>query len=229
MNPIQETEVTGGDDDGDVSAVLPILGRGIPHVRRATGGVIFSADESGQQAETAESVASEISASPYGPPPPPPSSSSPSTSESDSSSSSSNGAPSTDDGSDIPTAARTARRQLGAHIPGPHNSSETREGRTRAQQRALGQPHAAGLFSNLGSLEGSRVVRALIAEQETSRTSSKLPSCPVQDAEPEPTSYSAACASQHSAVWGEAMVAEFEGLQELILSLFLVVDQRSVT
>lgn len=43
--------------------------------------------------------------------------------------------------------------------------------------------------------------------------SATLPECSVQDAEPEPTSYAAACTSQHLAVWGEAIAVEYGGLQ----------------
>ena len=39
------------------------------------------------------------------------------------------------------------------------------------------------------------------------------PICLVKEAEPKPTSYSAACSSRHSGVWTEATQAEFDGIE----------------
>lgn len=109
--------------------VLPYVGRGSPHVPRMMVGVTC-ADKKGRRAgEIAGSATDNISASPYSPPPQSnyddDSLSSPRNSESDSS-----GAPSTTD--DLLTVARTARRQLGPHMTGPHDSidSEITKGRT---------------------------------------------------------------------------------------------------
>lgn len=112
------------------AVVLPYVGRGSPHVPRTMGGVTCEDKTGRREGETTGSATGDISAAPYLPPPPPSnydddSLSSPRNSESDIS-----GAPSTDD--DLLTAARTARRQLGAHMTGPHDSidSEITEGRT---------------------------------------------------------------------------------------------------
>lgn len=69
---------------------------------------------------------------------------------------------------------------------------------------------AVGLRIKLGPIEGGRVFRTFIAEQGMSWWSGKCSECPVQDEEPEPTSYAAACTSQPPAVPGEAMAIEYE-------------------
>lgn len=43
------------------------------------------------------------------------------------------------------------------------------------------------------------------------REKMKLPECLIEEAEPEPTSYSAARALKHSGVWTEEMGLEFNG------------------
>ena len=116
---------------------------------------------------------------------------------------------SSDGSAPTPTPVRTAARQLGTHIPGPRDGDEIREGRTRAQTRVL-QESATGLLSMLGPDEGGRVVNALVAEQV--EQSDGLPKCTIQEAEPEPTSYAAACASKDAEVWKKSMDAEFAGL-----------------
>ena len=58
-----------------------------------------------------------------------------------------NDAPSSDHEAPTPTVARTAARQLGAHMLGPGDGDEIREGRTRAQTKALKREAAAGLMS----------------------------------------------------------------------------------
>lgn len=69
---------------------------------------------------------------------------------------------------------------------------------------------AAVLRAKLGPIEGGRVVGTFIAEQGTSRRWAECSECPIQDGEPEPTSYAAACTSQPPAVRGEAMAIEYE-------------------
>ena len=66
--------------------------------------------------------------------------------DSDTSSRNENDAPSSDDEVPTPTAVRIAARQLGAHMSGPGDGDEIREGRTRAQTRALNQEAAARLM-----------------------------------------------------------------------------------
>ena len=53
-------------------------------------------------------------------------------------------ASSSDDGVPTPMAARTAARQLRAHMSGPGDGDEIREGRSRAQTRVLNREAAAG-------------------------------------------------------------------------------------
>ena len=64
--------------------------------------------------------------------------------DSDTTSRDGNDASSSDDEAPTPTAARTAARQLGAHMSGPGDGDEVRVGRTRAQTRALNREAAAG-------------------------------------------------------------------------------------
>ena len=89
-----------------------------------------------------------------------------------------------DDGIPTPTAARTATRQLGAHVLGPGDGEEIREGRTRAQTRALNQEAAAGLIGMIGPCDGDRILHALLAAQEAGGEPTKLPDCLVYEAEP---------------------------------------------
>ena len=98
-------------------------------------------------------------------------------------------------------------------MSGPAGGEEIREGRTRAQTRALNQEAAAGLISAIRPCEGGRVFQALLAAKESGREKAKLPDCLIKEAEPEPTSYSAARSSKHSDVWTEAMSSGFEGLE----------------
>ena len=113
-------------------------------------------------------------------------------------------ASSSDERTPTPTVARTAARQLGAHIQGPRDGDEIREGRTRAQTRALEREAASGLISLVGPVEGSKILDALLAVQPANHEPAKLPECSILEAEPEPTSFSAARSSQHSDVWMEA-------------------------
>ena len=57
--------------------------------------------------------------------------------DSDTTSRDGNDASSSDDEAPTPTAARTAARHLGAQMSGPGDGDEIRQGRTRAQTRAL--------------------------------------------------------------------------------------------
>ena len=120
--------------------------------------------------------------------------------DSDTSSRDGNHASSSDDGAPTQTAARTTARQLGAHMLGRGDSDEIREGRTRAQIRALNQEAAAGLISTTGRCERGRIFHALLAAQDTGSELTRLPDCLLKEAEPEPTSYSAAHSSIHSGV-----------------------------
>ena len=112
-----------------------------------------------------------------------------------------------------PAAIRAAARQLGANMSGPGDSGDIREGRTRVQTRALNREAAAELISAIGPCEGGRVFQALLAATETGREKTKLPDILVKEAEPEPTSYTAARSSKHSDVWMDAMRSEFDGLK----------------
>ena len=133
--------------------------------------------------------------------------------DSDTSSLNGNDASSSDDEDPSPTAAQTAARQLGPHMLGPGDGDEIWEGRTRAQTRALNREATAGLISTIGPCEGVRIFHALLTAQDAGGEPTRLPDCLLKEAEPEPTSYSAARSSMHSGVWTEAMQAEFDGLE----------------
>ena len=98
-------------------------------------------------------------------------------------------------------------------MKGPGDGDEIREGRTRAQTRALNREAAAGLISTIGPCEGGRIFHALLAAQDAGGEPTRLPDYLLEGAEPEPRSYSAARSSIHSGVWTEAMQAEFDGLE----------------
>ena len=87
-------------------------------------------------------------------------------SDSDSSSRDGSDASSTDDGAPAPATARTAARQLGAHMSGPGDGEKNREGRRRAQIKARNQEAAAGLISFIGPCVGGRIFLALMVVQE---------------------------------------------------------------
>ena len=114
---------------------------------------------------------------------------------------------------------RRAMRQLEMYMTGPHDDEERREGRTRAQNRALSQQQATGLLSMLGPITEDEVIHALIAEQATLEKPSEVPLGPVQDAGPEPTTFAEARASAHA--WEGAMMCEFHGL--LVAGTFTLV------
>lgn len=110
----------------------------------------------------------------------------------------------------IATAVRTAARQLGTHIPGPRDVDNVHRGRTKQATRALQQSESAGLIAMLGPSEGGRVVHALVAERVIEPDGP--PKCTIAEAEPEPTSFPAACTSKYADVWKKSMDSEFEGL-----------------
>ena len=95
--------------------------------------------------------------------------------------------------------ARNALRQLEAYNVGPHDDQERREGRTRAQTRALNQQQATGLLESLGSINGDYTLRALIAEQKTLKKPNEIPAEHAK--EPEPTTIAEARASAHADLW----------------------------
>ena len=203
---LEDAPELGGTEDfvSAPTTPLPVLGRGIPHQLRAVSPMtqaVSPIPQAGDEfrAEDVEpndtsAVSSELS-------------------DSDSSSQDGSDASASDDEAPTPTAVRTAARQLGAHMSGPGDGEEIREGRTRAQTRALNREAAAGLISAIGPCEGGRVFQALLAANEAECEKTKLPDCLVKEAEPEPTSYTAARTSKHSDVWMDAMRSEFDGLE----------------
>ena len=118
-------------------------------------------------------------------------------------------ASSLDENGSLTKMARTAARQLESHLIGPGDGEQL--GRTRAQTRALNQD-ASSLVSVFGPGEGGKLIHGLLAVQEITRKPGELPKCLVREAGPEPVSYPAACSSEYSDVWIEAMSKEFDGL-----------------
>ena len=96
----------------------------------------------------------------------------------------------------MPAQARNALRQLEAYNVGPHDDQERREGRTRAQTRALNQQQATGLLASPGPINGDYTLRALIAEQKTLKKPNEIPAEHAK--EPEPTTIAEARASAHA-------------------------------
>ena len=90
-------------------------------------------------------------------------------------------------------------------MSGPGDGEEIREGHTRAQTKALDREAAAGLISACRPCGEGRVFQALPAANETECEKTKLPDCLVKEAEPKPTSYTAARKSKLSDVWMDAM------------------------
>ena len=133
---LEEAPEPGGTDDYESAPTtpLPVLGRGIPHQLRAVSPMTETGG--GFQAESVElNDSSTVSSEPP---------------NSDALSRDGNDASPSDDGAPTPTAARTAVRQLGAHMSGPGDGNEIREGRTKAQTRAINREKAAGLISTIG-------------------------------------------------------------------------------
>ena len=85
-------------------------------------------------------------------------------------------------------------------MSGPGDGEEIREGRTRAQTRALNRQAAAGLISAIGLCGGGRVFQAPLAGNKAECEKTNLPDCLVKEAEPEPPSYTAARMSKHLGV-----------------------------
>ena len=85
-------------------------------------------------------------------------------------------------------------------MSGPGEGEDVREGRTKVQTRAFNREAAVGLISAIGPCEEGRVFQALLAATKTGREKTKLPDCLLKEAEPEPTSYTAARSSKHSDV-----------------------------
>ena len=103
-------------------------------------------------------------------------------------------------------------KQIETSNVGPHGHEERREGRTRAQTRALNQQHATGLLATLGPVSGNHILRVLIAEQRTLKKPNEVAADPAKGAQPEPTTFAEARASVHAELWEGAMNSEFEGL-----------------
>ena len=116
--------------------------------------------------------------------------------------------------------ARTAARQLESNLLGSGVDGEL--GRTRAQTRALNQEVAA-LVSMFVSDQGGKLIHGLLAVQEVTRKPGGFPKCFVREAWPESVSYLAACSSEYSNVWMEAMRMEFYGL--VAAGIFAAVTQ----
>ena len=133
---LEEVSNPGGTDDYESAPTtpLPVLGRGTPHQLR----VVSPMTQTGGDCQ-AESVDPSDSSTVSSEPP-----------DIDTSSLNGNDASSSDDDAPTSTAARTAARQLGAHMLGPGDGDEIREGRTRAQTKALKREAAAGLMSTTG-------------------------------------------------------------------------------
>ena len=63
-----------------------------------------------------------------------------------------------------------------------------------------------------GPDEGDKLIHELLAVQEITRKPGELPKCLVRETGPEPVSYPAACSSEYSDGWMEAISKEFDGL-----------------
>ena len=98
-------------------------------------------------------------------------------------------------------------------MSGPGDGEEVREGRTRAQTRTLNREAAAGVINAIGPCEGGLDFQALLAATETGHEKAKLADCLVKEAEPEPTSHTAARSSKYSDVWMDAMGSESDGIE----------------
>ena len=186
---LEEVSEPGGTDDYESAPTtpLPVLGRGIPHQLRVVSPMSPMTQTGGDfQADIVDLNDS----STVGSEPP----------DSDTSSRDGNDTSSSDDGTPTQTAARTAARQVGGHMSGSGDGDEIREGRTRAQTRALNREAAAGLISTIGRCERGCIFHALLAVKDAGGEPTRLPDFLLEEAEPEPTSYSAARSSIHCGV-----------------------------
>ena len=118
----------------------------------------------------------------------------------------------TPDGDETPVQYHRVTHQLESYVTGPHDDEEKSRGRTRAQTRALNQQQRIGLLSTLGLVAEDQIKNALIAKQAAVKKHSELPLGPVQETEPEPTTFFDACAFVHANLWEEVISFEFQGL-----------------
>ena len=88
---------------------------------------------------------------------------------------------------------------------------EVRDGRTRAQTRAVNQQSVPVLVATLGPISTSEIEYARVAEQRAG-DEIELPKELVQDVESEPGSYQEAQQSKYAKIWEVARSAEIEGL-----------------
>ena len=101
-----------------------------------------------------------------------------------------------------PPAARRPRHvaELADFNTAARENDEVREGRTRAQTRAVNPQSVSGLVATLGPISASEIMCALLAEQRAG-DDVELPKELVQDVESEPGSYQEARQSKHAKVW----------------------------
>ena len=168
---LEEAPEPGGTDDYESAPTtpLPIMGRGIPrHLRAVSPTTQTSGDFQAESVELNDS--STVSSKPP---------------NSDTSSRGGNDVSSSDEGA--PT-----RLRPGLLRARPGDGDEIREGRTRAQTRALNREGKVGLISTIGPCEGGRIFHVLLAAQDTGGEPTRLPDCLLKEAGTEPTSYSAA-------------------------------------
>ena len=198
-------ELGGAEDFGSAPTTpLPVLARETPHQFRAVSPMtqgMSPIPQAGDEFRAEDVQTNDTSAV------------SSVFSDSDSSSQDGRDGSASEDDAPTPTAVRTAARQLGANMSVPGDSEEIREGRTRAKTRALNREAAAGPIRAIGPCEGGRMFQALLAANEAECEKTKVPDCLVKEAEPEPTSYTAARMSEHSGVWMDAMRSAFDGLE----------------
>ena len=112
-----------------------------------------------------------------------------------------------------PPAARRPRHvaELADFNTPARENDEVRDGRTRAQTRAVNQQSVPGLVATLGPISASEIVYALVAELRAG-DEIELPKELVQDVESEPGSYQEAQQSKYAKVWEVARSADIEGL-----------------
>ena len=113
----------------------------------------------------------------------------------------------------LPPAARRPRHvaELADFNTPARENNEVRDGRTRAQARAVNQQSVPGLVVTLGPVSAPEIVYALVAEQRAD-DEIEMPKELVQAVEPEPGSYQEAQQSTYAKIWEVARSAELEGL-----------------